>query len=227
MIGRLRREVCAVIPCFNEKRTIGEVVRQVRSHLDLCIVVDDCSEDGTGEVAAKAGARLIRLERNLGKGMALRQGFALAAASGMHAAVTLDGDGQHDPEEIPRFLEAFQHGDLDIVLGDRMRNPVGMPWVRRCTNLFASWCVTKMAGVRIHDSQVGFRLIRLDTWQALPLDGRRFDLESEILIKACRQGARIGSVPIRTIYRGTEDSKISPIIDTLRFFRVLWQCRKA
>jgi hypothetical protein len=84
-----------------------------------------------------------------------------------------------------------------------------------------------MAGVPIHDSQVGFRLIRLDTWQSLPLNGKRFDLESEILIKAGRQGARIGSVPIRTIYRGTEESKISPLIDTLRFFRVLWQCRGA
>lgn len=227
MSGRLHREVCAVIPCYNEARTIGEVVRQVREHLDLCIVIDDCSTDATGQVAAQAGARLVRLEKNLGKGMALRQGFALAAAAGMRAAVTLDGDGQHDPEEIPRFLEAFHHDDLDIVLGNRMRNPVGMPWVRRCTNLFASWCVTKLAGVPIHDSQVGFRLIRLDTWQALPLDGRRFDLESEILIKACRQGARVGSVPIRTIYRGTEESKISPFIDTLRFFRVLWQCRKA
>lgn len=227
MTGRLRREVCAVIPCFNEERTIGEVVRHVRRHLDLCIVIDDCSRDKTGETAARAGARLVRLETNLGKGMALRQGFALAAASGMLAAVTLDGDGQHDPEEIPRFLDAFQHGNLDIVLGNRMRDPAGMPWVRRCTNHFASWCVTRMAGVPIHDSQVGFRLIRLDTWQSLPLDGKRFDLESEILIKAGRQGARIGSVPIRTIYRGTEESKISPLLDTLRFFRVLWQCRGA
>jgi glycosyltransferase involved in cell wall biosynthesis len=227
MTRRLTRDVCAVIPCYNEERTIGEVVRQVRKHLDLCIVVDDCSQDRTGDVASREGARLLRLERNLGKGMALRQGFALAAASGMHAAVTLDGDGQHDPEEIPRFLEAFQCNNLDIVLGDRMRDPVGMPLVRRYTNHFASWCVTKMAGVPIRDSQVGFRLIRLDTWQALPLNGRRFDLESEIIIKACRQGARVGSVPITSIYRGTEDSKISPIIDTLRFFRVLWQCRKA
>jgi len=79
--------------------------------------------------------------------------------------------------------------------------------------------------VPIRDSQTGFRLIRLDMWQALPLAGQRFDLESEILIKACRRGARLAEVPIRAIYTGREESKINPLLDTLRFFRILWRCR--
>jgi glycosyltransferase involved in cell wall biosynthesis len=223
----LCRDVCAVVPCLNEERTIGELVRAVRKHLELCIVVDDCSRDATGQRAAEAGARLVRLERNMGKGMALKHGFALAALSGLRAVITLDGDGQHDPDEIPRFLEAYRAGGLDIVLGDRMGDARHMPFVRRATNRFASWCIARVAGVPIRDSQVGFRLIRLDTWQSLELASERFDLESEILVKACRRGARVGQVPIRAIYRGTEESKISPIMDTLRFFRVLWRCRNA
>jgi glycosyltransferase involved in cell wall biosynthesis len=227
MSHRLCRDVCAVVPCFNEERTIGPLVSEIRQHLDLCIVVDDCSADRTAELAAAAGARLLRHERNLGKGAALRNGFALAAASGVRAAITLDGDGQHDPQEIPHFLSAFFQDDADIVLGDRMGDPAPMPFVRRLTNRFSSWCISQVTGVPIRDSQTGFRLIRLGTWEALPLEGRRFDLESEVLIKACRRGARLAHVPVRAIYRGTEQSKINPLFDTLRFFRVLWRCRRA
>ncbi|MCZ7648397.1 MAG: glycosyltransferase family 2 protein [Planctomycetota bacterium] len=217
--------ICAIVPCYNEERSIERVVRSVRRHVGICIVIDDCSTDRTAHLAAKNGARVLRHETNLGKGMALRNGFALAQASGFQAAITLDGDGQHDPDEIPRFLEAYRQGDADIVLGNRMLRSDQMPFVRRTTNRFASWCITRMAGVPIRDSQVGFRLIRLDTWQALRLDGRRFDLESEILIKALRAGARLVEIPIRTIYTGAEESKINPLLDALRFFRVLWRCR--
>ncbi len=221
-------KVCAIVPCYNEEASVRRVVDAVRKHLECCIVIDDCSTDRTASVAAKAGARVLRHERNMGKGMALKQGFALASASGFNAAVTLDGDGQHDPEEIPRFLSAFEAGGIDLVLGDRMGNTASMPLVRRMTNRFASWCVGRMTGVEVRDSQVGFRLISLETWQSLQLKGQRFDLESEILIKACRNGARLAQVPIRTIYdNGTECSKIHPIVDTLRFFRILWKCRNA
>ena len=222
----MKPEICVIVPCYNEERTIARVVGAVRRHLEVCIVIDDCSSDGTAREAMTAGARVLRHERNLGKGMALRNGFALASASGFAAAVTLDGDGQHDPEEIPRFLRAFESGGIDIVLGDRMGDLGPMPLVRRVTNRFTSWCISRMTGVRIRDSQVGFRLIRLDTWTALQLEGRRFDLESELIIKACRQGARLAHVPIRTIYRGQGESKIHPFMDTARFFRVLWDCRK-
>lgn len=222
-----QKEVCGIVPCFNEAASIARVVQAVRKHLDVCIVIDDCSSDATARIAAEAGARVLRHERNLGKGMALKNGFALASVSGFSAAVTLDGDGQHDPQEIPRFLAAFEAGGIDIVLGDRMGDSAGMPWVRRAANRSMSWFVSRLAGVAIRDSQVGFRLIRLDTWHALRLEGRRFDLESEVLIKACRQGARVTQVPIRTIYFGTSKSKIHPLVDAFRFFRLLWQCRKA
>lgn len=220
-------DICAIVPCYNEVQTIERLVTATRRHVQVCIVIDDHSTDGTHEAAARAGARVLHHERNLGKGMALRNGFALAAASGFRAAVTLDGDGQHDPEEIPRFLNTFEQGDIDIVLGDRMNDTASMPFARRQTNKFTSWCVQRITGLPIHDSQVGFRLIRLDTWQSLQLQCQRFDLESEVLIKAGRQGARMAQVPIRTIYNGTETSKIHPVIDALRFFHLLWRCRNA
>lgn len=227
MSAGVRGEVCAIVPCFLEEATIGRVVADVLKHLDVCIVVDDGSPDATAQRAAEAGARVLRHERNLGKGLALKHGFALAGASGFRAALTLDGDGQHDAEEIPRFLHAYAAGDIDIVLGDRMGDARAMPLVRRATNRFASWCVARMAGVPIRDSQVGFRLMRLDTWDALDLRGRRFDLESEVLIKACRRGARVAQVPIRAIYHPAAASKINPVLDACRFFRLLWHCRKA
>jgi len=225
MNSPLRRDICAIVPCYNEAAEIVRVVAAVRKHLEVCIVIDDCSTDHTAKVAAEAGARVLRHERNMGKGMALKHGFALARAAGFSAAVTLDGDGQHDPEEIPRFLEAFERGPFDIVLGNRMNDTRAMPFVRRLTNRFSSWCISRMAGVSILDSQVGFRLIRLDTWQALDLHGRRFDLESEIIIKACRQGARLTQVPIKTLYGDVSKSKIQPFLDSWRFFRMLWACR--
>ena len=126
-----RNEICAIVPCYNEAGEIARVVRAVRQHLEVCIVIDDCSTDRTSQAAADAGARVLRHERNLGKGMALKHGFALASAAGCSAAMTLDGDGQHDPREIPRFLEAFETGRFDIVLGNRMNHTETMPLVDR------------------------------------------------------------------------------------------------
>jgi glycosyltransferase involved in cell wall biosynthesis len=141
--------------------------------------------------------------------------------------VTLDGDGQHDTSEIPLFLDAYARGNCDIVLGNRMTDTRTMPLTRRCANRFTSWAISRTVGTLMHDTQCGFRLISLDFWKAVHLDSVHFDLESEILIKACREGARIREVRIRTIYFGTNQSKISPVPDTLRFLQTLWRCRNA
>jgi glycosyltransferase involved in cell wall biosynthesis len=222
-----RRDVCAIIPCYNEARSIGRIVRLVKVHLGEVIVIDDCSTDFTAAEARSAGAIVISHPRNQGKGVALKTGFAEAAARKFTAAVTLDGDGQHDTTEIPLFLEAFDRGDCDLVLGNRMDDTRTMPLARRVTNRFTSWAISRMVRVPIKDTQCGFRLIALDFWQAVRLDSCRFDLESEILIKACRGGGRLSQVKIRTIYFGTEESKINPFLDTIRFFQLLWRCRNA
>jgi len=221
------RRVCAIIPCYNEARTIARIARAARLYVAEALVVDDCSTDATKAEAQEAGAIVLSHARNTGKGAALKTGFAAAAAMGFDAAVTLDGDGQHDTAEIPLFLDAYARGDCDIVLGNRMRDTRRMPLVRRCANRFTSWAISRMVGMPMQDTQCGFRLIGLDFWKAVHLDTCRFDLESEILIKACRGGARIREVRIRTIYFGTNLSKISPVPDMVRFFQLLWRCRNA
>jgi len=219
--------VCAIIPCYNEAGTIGRIVRLARPYVADILVVDDCSTDGTAAEARAAGATVLAHHSNLGKGAALKTGFAAAAGMGFKAAVTLDGDGQHDATEIPLFLEAYARGGCDIVLGNRMADTRIMPWPRRLANRFTSWAISRMVGVPMQDTQCGFRLIGLDFWKAVCLDSCRFDLESEILIKACRAGGRIREVRVRTIYFSTNRSKISPLPDAVRFFQLLWRCHNA
>jgi glycosyltransferase involved in cell wall biosynthesis len=220
-----RTDICAVIPCYNEAESIARVVRATRAYVTTVLVVDDCSTDATAAEAEAAGAVVLRQARNLGKGAALKAGFVAADQQGFVAAVTLDGDGQHDVTEIPLFVEAFDHDGTDLVIGNRMNDTRTMPLVRRLTNRFMSWVISRVSGRRIHDTQCGYRLIRLSCWRKLPLNARRFDFESELLIKACRRGAQVSEVRIRTIYFGTRQSKIRPVADSIRFILLLWHCR--
>ncbi|MCY3023477.1 MAG: glycosyltransferase family 2 protein [Planctomycetota bacterium] len=215
------------MPCYNESLTIARIVRSARLYVAAVFVIDDHSTDATAAEAQAAGAIVLRHARNLGKGVALKTGFAAAAARGFRAAVTLDGDGQHDTTEIPLFLDAYDQGNCDVVLGNRMTDTRTMPFVRRITNRFTSWAISRMVRQPMQDTQCGFRLVSLDFWRAVHLDSCHFDLESEILIKACRSGARIRQVRVRTIYFSTNASKINPLPDTVRFFQLLWRCRNA
>jgi len=223
----VRGDICAIIPCYNEAEAIGRIVRSVRQYVGTVIVVDDCSTDATSSEAEAAGAHVVRHARNQGKGVALKTGFAVASGMNLAAAITLDGDGQHDTNEIPLFIESFGAANCDIVVGNRMHDTDPMPFVRRYTNRCSSWMISRMVGRDIFDTQCGFRLISLEFWKAVRLDCSHFDLESEILIKACRSGARLKQVQIRTIYFGNERSKINPFTDAIRFFHLLWRCRNA
>jgi glycosyltransferase involved in cell wall biosynthesis len=208
----------AVIPAFNEEEGISDVVRRT---LGLCelLVIDDGSKDDTALRAEQAGARVHRLGTNRGKTFALETGFDLALADGADAVVTLDADGQHLPEEIPRFLSAAEEG-ADIVIGSRMGDVKDMPWMRLWTNQTTSRVVSWLARTRIFDSQSGFRLFRAGVIREVEVTSGRFAGESEILIEAGRKGYRIAEVPISTVYFGTEGSKIDPFRDTVRFFRL-------
>ncbi len=209
-------KICAVIPAYNEARAIRAVVGAAVDNADAVVVVDDGSSDGTGQAAEAAGALVITHEVNLGKGQALATGIAWAVENGFDAAVTLDADGQHDPSQIPRFVDRFRTTGADIVLGTRMYNRGNMPLVRALTNLVTSIVISCIAGQRITDSQSGYRLLKCATVGALPVTGARFDAESEILVKAARAGLTIREVPISAIYRG-EASSINAFRDTCRF----------
>lgn len=212
--------VCAVIPAYNEAATIGEVVRRALGQVGTVLVVDDGSRDGTGDAARAAGAEVLVHDPNRGKGASLRDGFDWACARGFDAAVALDADGQHLPEEIGRFVAVA--GQADLAVGNRMAERADMPFVRWQTNRIMSGIVSWLAGARIPDSQCGFRLVSAEAWQRLDIQTSNFDFESEMLVSAGRKGLRIVAVPISTVYAG-EQSKINPVTDTVRFFRMVWR----
>ncbi len=213
-------KAAALIPAFREEKHIGEVVRETRERLPDVFVVDDGSPDGTAARAREAGAVVIENGRNLGKGASLAAGFDRIFAEGFDAAVCLDADGQHLPAEIPRFLDAAASADL--VVGNRMADAASMPFVRLWTNRAMSLLLSSLAGVRVPDSQCGYRLVRREAWRGVRLVSRNYDFESEMIVAMGRKGFRIASVPVSTVY-GDEVSAIRPVGDSLRFGRMLWR----
>ena len=210
---------CAVIiPCLNEARAISEVVRHVRTHLPGVVVVDDGSVDDTAEQAARAGATVLRNSAPTGKGAAMKRGWNWAAAKGSAWVLTMDGDGQHAPEDIPKLLQQAERTGADLVIGNRMVQPDAMPGLRRVVNRWMSRRISRRAGCELPDTQCGFRLIRLSALAALPVSTDNFEIESEVLLAFARAGRRIEFVPIQVIYK-SEQSKIHPFRDTMRWLR--------
>jgi glycosyltransferase involved in cell wall biosynthesis len=214
-----RETVLAIIPAYSEGEFIGDVVRGVLQHVQKVLVVDDGSPDDTARVAEAAGARVIRHSANRGKGAAIKTGLERAAAEAPFL-LFLDGDGQHDPSDIPAFFDAINESGADLIVGNRMTNIKAMPVVRRLTNKFMSWQIGAICGVPLPDSQCGFRLVRRELLPVLCIPSDRFEFETESLILAARHGYRIKCVPIRTIY-ANQQSKIRPVRDTIRYARLI------
>jgi glycosyltransferase involved in cell wall biosynthesis len=213
---------CAgVIPAYNEEAAIAAVVAGCRQRGLAVYVVDDGSRDGTAARAREAGATVLVQPANQGKGQAMARGLEQAAADGFEAVVFLDADGQHDPADLPAFVAAAEAG-AELVVGCRELDAPQMPFVRRCTNRFTSWVLSRLSGRRLSDTQSGYRLVRVAAWPRLRPASGGFMAESEMLVKAARAGLRIAEVPIRTIY-GDEVSHIHPVRDTLRFFGLVFR----
>jgi hypothetical protein len=149
-------------------------------------------------------------------------GWGHAAGLGMEWALSMDGDGQHDPEDIPRLLHCAAHTGARLVVGDRMSDPHGMPWARWLTNRWMSRSISRIAGRPLPDTQNGFRLMHLPAWQTLKVHADHFEIESEVLVKFVRGGFQTEFVPVRVIY-GRERSKIHPWRDAVRWWR--WRRR--
>src|SRR6266496_657920 len=191
----------AVIPCLNEAATIEPLVHEVRRCLAVVIVVDDGSTDETAELAGRVGAEVIRHERPRGKGVALAAGWGRARERGYTWALSLDGDGQHAPSDIPAFLRCAERTGAPLVVGNRMTNPRQMPWLRRHVNRWMSERLSRAAGCLLPDSQCGFRLVQLASWSKLALKTRHFEIESEALLAFIAAGHAVEFVPVRVIYK--------------------------
>jgi glycosyltransferase involved in cell wall biosynthesis len=215
--------IIALIPAYQEGPRIAVVVEGAREHLPV-VVIDDGSTDETAAQAEAAGATVLAQVPNAGKGAALRAGFRYALDAGAEAVVTLDADRQHDPAEIPRFLEVFEAGRPELVIG--RRDFSSMPPVRRLSNTLGGLVFSAAVGRRVADNQSGYRLIGRRLMSHL-LDSREsgFEFEVEMIARCIALGLPMAEVPIRTIYAG-EPSHIQPWTHFKSFLRVSRDARR-
>lgn len=204
-----------VIPAYNEELTIGSVVALAKKYGDV-LVVDDGSSDRTSEIAKEAGAIVIRHERNVGKGQALKTGFEYALSRGYDFVVTLDADGQHNPDEIPLLVDPIMKGEADLVIGSRYLNgsKKEIPFYRR----LGLWVLNKgtkaASGLEV-DSQSGFRAMNRKALESIDLESEDYSVETDMVVKAKEKGIRIREVPISVRYDVPNKHKKNPLFHGL------------
>jgi glycosyltransferase involved in cell wall biosynthesis len=216
-------KLVAIIPAYNEAPTIRDVVERTLRQVPEVIVIDDGSTDGTRAELAGLPATVISNPANLGKGASLWRGFALALAEGADAVITLDGDAQHCPEDIPRLVAAAREHPERIIIGARLWDRSHIPPLRYLGNRFANFWVSWAAGFPVRDSQSGFRLYPASLLTNLRVNSAaRFACESEMLIEAGRAGVRSAAVPIAALYPPrARASHYRPALDTARIVRMI------
>lgn len=213
-----------VIPAYNEAATVRDLAARALAYCPRVIVVDDGSTDGTAPALAGLGVSLLRHDANRGKAAALWSGIQLALAQAAAGVITLDGDGQHAPEDIPRLIAAAQRHPDRVIVGARRADRSQAPLSRYCANRFADFWLSWTCGQRLTDSQSGFRLYPAGLFRGLTLDHDKahgFVFESEILIEAAWRGVRVAEVPIAAVYLpGNRRSHFRPV-DVLRITRMV------
>ena len=198
-----RDTIAVVIPALNEALRIRDVVEGALAHCDRVIVIDDGSDDGTSEAIADLPITLLRHASRMGKGAGLRDGFAEALRQGALAVVTMDGDGQHRAEDIPRLLDAGNRRPGWIVIGARLRRRANQPLYRRLANEFGDWGIAWGTGYQVADSQSGQRLYPAEVCRLAcsGIPGEDFVFEAQVVMSAAQElGARCVSVPIEARY---------------------------
>jgi glycosyltransferase involved in cell wall biosynthesis len=218
-------KLAAVIPAYNEAPTIRDVAERTLRQVADVIVIDDGSTDGTAAALQGLPLTLIANPANLGKGASLWRGFAVALAEGADAVVTLDGDDQHRPEDIPRLLGAAREHPERIIIGARLWDRSRVPPLRYFGNRFANFWVSWASGFPVRDSQSGFRLYPAGVLRQMNVfhgPNARFACESEMLIEAGRAGVRSTAVPIPALYPPkARPSHYRGVADTLRIARMI------
>jgi glycosyltransferase involved in cell wall biosynthesis len=196
-------KIIAVIPCLNEEQFIGDVVAKALKHVDKVIVADDGSTDGTADVARGAGAVVISHKKRLGAGAATRTGFEAAIKMGADIVVTLDGDGQHNPGEIPALLAPILDGKADLVIGSRFLCATKVPFHRKFGIDIITWLYNVGHKDRIADGQSGFRAYSRKTLEAIKITYPGFGFSIQSLVQPRKSKLKITEVPISCIYHDT------------------------
>lgn len=210
-----------IIPALNSSEALDELIPKVRRFGHDILVIDDGSTDGTANAGLIHRVQLIRHPANRGKGAALKSGFKYAIENGYDAVITIDSDGQHDPKYIPSFIDAYENIGADLIIGSRLHNKAGMPQDRRLSNFLSSKFLSLILGVYVEDSQCGYRLITTRLLKNIDLKSDRFELESEIIIKAIKKGFKIRYQPIRVNYSKDFKSSMNRLTDTLRWVKMV------
>lgn len=222
--GALHRRFAIAIPAYQAGPSVGEVVTRALEQAPAVLVIDDGSRDGTAEAARAAGARVISFPENRGKGEALAAAFSELFGQGFAAVVTVDADGQHLPEEIPRLLAASV--DADLVLGVRDHLFGAMSALRRVSNRLSSRAISFAAGEDMADVQTGFRLYRRRLIETVGFPEARFEAESAVVVRAARCGFRIAATPVRLGFAdGRTTSHYRPLADSLRIAGAVTRAR--
>ena len=219
-----RATIVALIPAYNAAPFVADVIRKASAHVPV-IAVNDGSRDDTLAELRKTNATVIDQQPNQGKGVALRTGFRAALAQGADAVIQLDADGQHDPSEIPLFVERHFTTAADLIIGERDFG--GMPLVRRISNTFGRAAFSWAVGRTVRDNQSGYRLLSRRLIEAV-LESREhgYEFEMDMILIAIKRGWPIEGVPIRTIY-GDEVSNIKPMQHVVHFVRMVRNARRA
>lgn len=216
-----------LIPAYNEEKYIEGVIENSSKYEMDIIILDDGSIDSTASIveslisAYSPYLKLIRHSKNLGKGQALITGFDYIKENNYSGVITLDADGQHDTKEIINFLEVIKKEDPDLIIGDRLGNTEGMPFIRLATNVFTSWIISKIAGKKVSDVQSGYRYLKTTALKKIKLKTKNFDTEPEIILLAGWHDMKILNVPIKTIYHDDFVSYVNPVKDTIKFFKLV------
>ncbi|MCU0342266.1 MAG: glycosyltransferase family 2 protein [Ignavibacterium sp.] len=212
-------KVCAVIPFYNEKNFLFNVVSETLSFVDFIVAVNDGSSDGSEKTIANLDrVQVISLNRNYGKGYALQVGFNECIKNNYDIVFTLDADKQHDPAFIPDFI--YQLNNFDIVIGNRLTDTSKMPVQRILSNKMTSFLLSVKTGQKIIDSQCGYRAYNINVLKLIKTFSVGYEAESEILISSAKRDFKIGFVKIPTIY-GNEKSKMSSFSAIIGFIKVL------
>jgi glycosyltransferase involved in cell wall biosynthesis len=196
-----KKKVAAIIPAYNEEKTIGSVVLKTKASVDEVLVVDDGSIDDTALLAESAGATVLKMPQNSGKAAALLSGLDVFVNNGVDAVVLLDADGQHDPRQIPQLLQPILDNEADLVIGSRfLEGGKGIPHHRKVGQTILNKTTSFGAGIKITDSQSGFRALSRKALQNLDFDSQGYDIETDMIGCFADRGLRIAEVPIAVEY---------------------------
>ena len=209
----------AVIPAHNEEGSIAEVVEETKKYVDSVVVVDDGSHDNTFLEAGNADVTLRHVV-NMSKGLALLTGIEAALREDADIIVTIDGDNQHDPEDIPRFVNILQEEKLDILFGSRQLNG-SMPHILRFGNWWLTTSTRLLFGINILDTQSGFKVFTREAYNKLKWSSHDYRAESEMIANTAKHGLKYKEIPIETVYHGSY--KGTTVLDGFRIFlSMLW-----